>query len=96
MICCIRKIVQNEKFLCLAFFRLCSLLFCECRARTYAPEYFIMIDFLLNVLENKMNLDMGAIEISKVVRLGKREAGQTKRRPIQFTVWRNLRNSGQL
>ena len=43
-------------------------------------------DFLLNVLENKMNLDMGAIEISKVVRLGKREAGQTKRRPIHFTV----------
>ena len=43
-------------------------------------------DFLLNVLENKMNLDMGAIEISKVVRLGKREAGQTKRRPIRFTV----------
>ena len=43
-------------------------------------------DFLFNVLENKMNLDMGAIEISKVVRLGKREAGQTKRRPIRFTV----------
>ena len=33
-----------------------------------------------------MNLDMGAIEISKVVRLGKSEAGQTKRRPIRFTV----------
>ena len=43
-------------------------------------------DFLLNVLENKMNLDMGAIEVSKLVRLGKREAGQTKRRPIRFTV----------
>ena len=43
-------------------------------------------DFLINVLENKMNLDMGAIKISKVVRLGKREADQTKRRPIWFTV----------
>ena len=42
--------------------------------------------FLLNLLENKMDLDMGAIEIRKVVRLGKREAGQTKRRPIRFTA----------
>ena len=35
-------------------------------------------DFLMNILENKMNLDVGVIQISKLVRLGRREAGQNK------------------
>ena len=43
-------------------------------------------DFLMNILENKMNLDIGDIQVTKLVRLGRREAGQTKTRPIRFTV----------
>ena len=43
-------------------------------------------DFLVNILENKMNLDEGVIQVSKLVRLGRRQAGQTKARPIRFTV----------
>ena len=38
-------------------------------------------DFLMNVLENHMDLD---IEVNKLVRLGKREAGKT--RPIRLSV----------
>ena len=43
-------------------------------------------DFLMNILENKMNLDIGDIQVTKLVRLGRREAGQNKTRPIRFTV----------
>ena len=34
-------------------------------------------DFLINVLENQMELDMEVINVTKLVRLGKKETGKT-------------------
>ena len=41
-------------------------------------------DFLINVLENQMELDMEVINVTKLVRLGKKETGKT--RPFRFSV----------
>ena len=47
------------------------------------------VDFLNNVLENKMNLDIDTISVNKLVRLGRREKtqdGTLKCRPLRFSV----------
>ena len=47
------------------------------------------VDFLVNLLENKMNLDPDDIKVNKLVRLGRREMnsdGTVKCRPLRFTV----------
>ena len=41
-------------------------------------------DLLINVLENQMELDMEVINVTKLVRLGKKETGKT--RPFRFSV----------
>ena len=47
------------------------------------------VDFLVNLLENKMNLDPDDIKVNKLVRLGRREMnsdGTVKCRPLRFTI----------
>ena len=46
-------------------------------------------DFLINVLENKMELDLDTITVNKLVRLGRREIseeGSVTSRPLRFSV----------
>ena len=47
------------------------------------------LEFLNNLLENKMNLELGVITVNKLVRLGRREInsdGTVECRPLRFTV----------
>ena len=43
------------------------------------------LEFLNNLLENKMNLEPGVITVKKLVRLGRRD-GTVICRPLRFTV----------